>query len=53
MLTSSVESPIRSRSIRACASCRSSGVSQEVVRGVLGRRKNPPMATTAVTAPSL
>jgi hypothetical protein len=32
-LTGSLESPTRSRSIRACASSRSSGVNQEVVRG--------------------
>lgn len=52
-LTGSVESPTRSRSMRACAISRSSGVSQEVVKGVLGRRKKPNMATRAVTAPSL
>jgi hypothetical protein len=52
-LTGSVESPTRSRSMRACASSRSSGLSQEVVRGVLGRRKKPKIATRPVTAPSL
>lgn len=52
-LTGSVESPTRSRSMRACASSRSSGLSQEVVKGVLGRRKKPKMATRPVTAPSL
>lgn len=53
MLTSSVESPMRSRSIRACASSRSRGDSQRVVNGVLGSIKKPKMATKAVTAPSL
>lgn len=52
-LTGSVESPTRSRSMRAWASSRSSGLSQDVVRGVLGRRKKPKMATRPVTAPSL
>jgi hypothetical protein len=52
-LTGSDESPTRSRSIRACASSRSSGVSHDVVRGVLGNRKKPAMATRPVTAPSL
>jgi hypothetical protein len=52
-LTGSVESPTRSRSIRECASSRSSWLSHDVVSGVLGRRKKPNMATTAVTAPSL
>jgi hypothetical protein len=53
MLTSSVESPTRSRCIRACASSRSRGVSQRVVSGVLGSTKNPTIATKAVAAPSL
>ena len=53
ILTFSPESPTRSRSIRSWAIWRSSGVNQEVVRGVLGSRKKPKMATNAVTAPSL
>jgi hypothetical protein len=53
LLTASVESPTRSRSMRAWASSRSAGLSQDVVRGVLGSRKKPKMATMAVTAPSL
>lgn len=53
ILTGSCESPILSRSIRACAISRSWGLSHDVVRGVLGRRKKPTMATKPVTAPSL
>lgn len=53
MLTSSVESPMRSRSIRACANSLSRGDNQRVVSGVLGSIKKPKMATKAVTAPSL
>lgn len=53
ILTASVESPTLSRSIRACASSRSAGLSHRVVRGVFGKRKNPKIATKAVTAPSL
>jgi hypothetical protein len=52
-LTGSLESPTRSRSMRACASSRSCGFSHDVVRGVLGRRKKPNMATRPVAAPSL
>lgn len=53
MLASPSESPTRSRSIRECAISRSSGVSQEVVKGVFGNRKNPKIAIRAVAAPSL
>jgi hypothetical protein len=53
ILTGSMESPTRSRSIRACAISRSFDLSQDVVRGVLGSMKKPHMATRAVTAPSL
>lgn len=53
ILTFSPASPTRSRSMRSWAIWRSSGVNQEVVRGVLGSKKKPKMATNAVTAPSL
>lgn len=53
MLAFSCGSPTRSRSMRACANSRSCGVSQLVVRGVLGRSQKPNRATTPVTAPSL
>lgn len=43
--------PTVSSSIRVCASCRSSGVSQTVVSGKSGKRKNPTMEITKVTAP--
>lgn len=46
------ESAGASNSIRACASCCSSGVNQRVVNGVSGRNQNPKRATTKVVAPS-
>lgn len=44
--------PTVSRTMRACARSRSSGVSHHVVRGKSGSKKNPMAATPNVKAPS-